>query len=93
MVTLEEMLPHLQPGGVYICEDIHGIKNDFVLFAMGLVGELNRFRHEGQPLLSSESSPFQRAIHSIHFYPYMVVIEKHLAGPTTLEAPQRGGGG
>jgi hypothetical protein len=28
MVTLEEMLPHLRPGGVYICEDVHGSGND-----------------------------------------------------------------
>ena len=23
-VTLEELLPHIRPGGVYVCEDIHG---------------------------------------------------------------------
>ena len=29
IVTLEEMLPHLRPGGVYLCEDVHGIHHDF----------------------------------------------------------------
>lgn len=30
-VTLEEMLQHLRPGGVYICEDVHGICHPFAV--------------------------------------------------------------
>jgi hypothetical protein len=90
MTTLEEMLPHLRLGGVYICEDIHRPNNEFIFFAMGLVSELNRVTDRPGPVMASEPSPFQRAIHSIHFYPYMTVIEKHLVGPTTLEAPKHG---
>ena len=29
IVTLEETLPYLNPGGVYICEDVHGVWNGF----------------------------------------------------------------
>ena len=29
IATLEELLPHLSPGGVFICEDIHGRHNRF----------------------------------------------------------------
>ena len=27
IATFEEMLPHIRPGGVYICEDVHGRAN------------------------------------------------------------------
>lgn len=79
-VTLEEMLQHIRPGGVYICEDIHGTFNKFSAYAAGLVNELN----------SMDDSQFQSAIHSIHFYPYMLVIEKHLVKPKKLNAPKHG---
>jgi SAM-dependent methyltransferase len=34
-ITLEEMLRHLRPGGVYLCEDVHGSFNLFSAFANG----------------------------------------------------------
>jgi len=83
-VTLEEMLPHLAAGGVYICEDIHGALNGFASFAAGLVHELN---HQA---LASGTTPFQAAIHSLHFYPYLLVIEKHLAPQAQLSASKHG---
>lgn len=83
MVTLEEMLPHLMPGGVYICEDIHGINNDFAAFASALTNNLNSMQGAGQFPQQNQngsvvvkSSPGQASIHSIHFYPFMMVIEK-----------------
>lgn len=79
-VTLEEMLRHIRPGGVYICEDIHGTHNRFSAYASGLVDQLNSMR----------DSQFQSAIHSIHFYPYMLVIEKHAVQPKKLNAPKHG---
>jgi len=36
LVTLEEMLPHLRPGGVYICEDVHGERNRFNAYVHGV---------------------------------------------------------
>jgi len=79
-VTLEQMLQHIRPGGVYICEDIHGTFNKFSAYATSLVNELN----------SMGISQFQSAIHSIHFYPYMLVIEKHAVQPKKLNAPKHG---
>ena len=79
-VTLEQMLQHIRPGGVYICEDIHGAFNKFSSYAAGLVNELN----------TMNNTQFQSAIHSIHFYPYMLVIEKHLVQPKKLNAPKHG---
>jgi hypothetical protein len=34
-VTLNEMLEAIRPGGVYICEDIHGHRNSFINYAVG----------------------------------------------------------
>jgi len=79
-VTLEQMLQYIRPGGIYICEDIHGTFNKFSGFAAGLVNELN----------SMNNSEFQSSVHSIHFYPYMLVIEKHLVHPKKLNAPKHG---
>jgi hypothetical protein len=80
-VTLEEMLPHLRPGGVYLCEDVHGVRNDFASYAAVLADSLNSM---------GDRSEFQKSVHSIHFYPYCVVIEKHASEPAALVAPKRG---
>jgi hypothetical protein len=89
-VTLEEMLPQLRPGGIYLCEDVHGTSNKFAAFAQGLVTELNSWKRIPGAVLSSSVSTFQREIHSIHFYPYVVVIEKNLTAPEKFTAPKQG---
>jgi hypothetical protein len=89
-ITLEELLPHLRPGGVYVCEDVHGVSNRFCGFATGLVNELNRTHFESGPLLRSSVSQLQASIHSIHFYPYVVAIEKRSTAVTELSAPKHG---
>jgi 23S rRNA U2552 (ribose-2'-O)-methylase RlmE/FtsJ len=91
-ITLEEMLPHLRPGGVYLCEDIWGDSNNrFTTFATTLVRELNAYHLTSvEPFYSFSVTRFQSSIHSIHFYPYIVVIEKHCVPPLRLSAPKRG---
>lgn len=89
-ITLEEMLLYLRPGGVYLCEDVHGQFNNFSAFGTSLVHELNDTNIISGSLLESSISQFQASIHSIHFYPYVVVIEKHLVQPTKLSAPKHG---
>ncbi len=89
--TLEEMLPFLRPGGVYVCEDIHGIGNQFNAFAAALVDNLNAHQLTARgSALKSAVTPFQAHVHSIHFYPYIVVIEKHHSPITQLCAPKHG---
>lgn len=75
IVTLEEMLPYLRPGGVFICEDIRGVENAFAAYAGDLARHLNyvHLTQSGR----SETAPFQQSIQSIHFYPSIMVIEKH----------------
>ncbi len=88
MVTLEQMLPYLRPGGVYLCEDVHGIHHRFAEFVSGLIAELNKGSRRSGP--GCKPTPYQSACHSIHFYPYVVVIEKHLSPPSRFVAPKHG---
>jgi len=90
MVTLEEMLPRMPVGSVYVCEDTSGISNLFTAFATGVVHRLNADSGQVTGVLGYTATGVQRAIHSIHFYPYMCVIEKHAFPPRTLEAPKHG---
>jgi hypothetical protein len=89
-ITLEEMLPHLRPGGVYICEDVHGTFNGFAAFATGLVNNFNSMNCLQASSLSCEATQFQSTIHSIHLYPYVVVVEKRLFVLPKLLAPKHG---
>ncbi len=89
-VTLEEMLPKLRLGGVYVCEDIHSSFNRFADFATGLIRGLNNHQRTPESPLQSGVSQFQSSIHSIHFYPFVVVIEKHSVPPKKLWARKHG---
>ena len=87
MVTLEEMLPFLSPGGVYLCEDIHGHENDFIPYLFGMVQTLNEKRPQSYDFNTTQ---FQRWIKSIRFYPYVAVIEKFDRPKEKLSAPKQG---
>ena len=95
IVTLEEMLPHLSPGGVYLCEDVQAEFNDFAAYVRGLSDSLNA-QCLTQPLtpatqqIDSPVNAFQRAIHSVHLYPYVTVIEKNAQPVEQLVAPKHG---
>jgi hypothetical protein len=90
IVTLEEMLPHLRPGGIYLCEDIHHVNNMFPAFMSGIIRNLNA--HECSKTSTGYSPPikFQEWIHSAHFYPYVTVIEKNSQPLEEFIAPKHG---
>lgn len=91
IATLEEMLPYLRPGGVYLCEDIHRIGNRFAAYASSLAENLNAWvpvRDEKQT--ASSPTQFQAAIRSVHVYPFVVVIEKAESPINQFVAPQHG---
>lgn len=95
LVTLEETLPHIAPGGVYLCEDIHGASNDFAAYVYGLASELNAM--DSQPATETpikqvvvKSEAFQSAVHSVHLYPYVTVVEKNARAANELIAPKHG---
>lgn len=95
-VSLQELVPHLQPGGVYLCEDITGSANEFASYVQQLTHQLNDYGNVTQDLsdnerrLVSKSTEFQSSIHSIHFYPFVAVIEKRSNPLEELVAPKHG---
>lgn len=90
IVTLEEMLPHLRPGGIYWCEDVTGIHHEFAAYVSGLASHLHQWIAKPGKVLAAESSGFQRAVYSIHQYPFVVVIEKTETPVTGFLAPKHG---
>ncbi len=87
IVTLEEMLPHLRPGGVFVCEDVEGEYNNFSAYMHGLVNNLNADRRQSDRV---DTTGFQSWIGSIHFYSFVTVIEKAHRPVRYLIAPKHG---
>ncbi len=80
IITLEELLPWLNEGGVYICEDIHGDFNRFRAYCEGLVFHIDACDVSDMPAnsgLISKKIDFQKDIYSIHSYGFLFVIEKN----------------
>jgi hypothetical protein len=90
MVTLEELLPHLRPGGVFICEDVHKAGNRFAAFTHALADALNAYAPSSSHGLTSQPRPFQSVIESVHHYPFAVVIEKRETVLGSFAAPKHG---
>lgn len=76
VATLEEILPHLQPGGIYLCEDIGRLNNEFAAFLSGLAARLNVYSNPLDAPVTSRAEGIQQSVDSIHLYPYVAVIEK-----------------
>jgi SAM-dependent methyltransferase len=85
IATLEAVLNHIRPGGVYICEDIHTAGHAFHSYIAGLARNLHWFGG-----LRMDTTPFQAAIDSVSLYPFVVVIEKAATARDRLEAPKHG---
>jgi cephalosporin hydroxylase len=95
LVTLEELLPCLRPGGVYICEDIHGERNPFLGYVSGLSRGLFGYsvtfdERNPERALSSPATPFQSAIHSVHLYPFLAVVERRPTRQVEFVASKHG---
>ncbi|HEY4427323.1 MAG TPA: class I SAM-dependent methyltransferase [Solirubrobacteraceae bacterium] len=88
-LTLERVLPHIRPGGVYICEDVGGSFQPFQSFVDGLTRPLSAI---GLPDRPTPPSPLHQHVASVHRYPMMTVIEKPAWIPPPFEATHRGGG-
>lgn len=93
--TFEEIFPRLNPGGVFVCEDVHCEFNPFTIYVAGLQDRLHAYSPnpmEGDYKYGVESVSVnvQSMIESIHVYPYLVVIEKRKAALPKLQAPRHG---
>jgi hypothetical protein len=94
IATMECLLPHLRPGGVFLCEDIVAKGNPFSAYVRQFADELNAC----DPVLNSDDqeSPLctnpteiQRTVHSVHLYPLVAVIERQ-DRDVALVAPKHG---
>jgi SAM-dependent methyltransferase len=96
IATFEEMLPHLSPGGVFLCEDVHGVFNGFALYANGLMQALNAALWRktppgpGEPELLCRTTGLQDMIQSVHAYPFVTVFEKQSHPRSQFAAPKLG---
>jgi cephalosporin hydroxylase len=89
IATFEELYPHVDANGVYLCEDLHtsywgdyggGYKkpDTFVEYCKNFVDYLHGWHARSDtggptPLTVSD---FTRTAHSVHFYDSVVVVEK-----------------
>jgi cephalosporin hydroxylase len=89
IVTFGELYPHLQPRGVYLCEDVHtsylpswegGLKRPttFIEFSKALIDGLHAWYHMPR---DSDIDAFALGTYSITFYDSIVVIEKRPLAP------------
>ena len=92
LTTLQALLPRLRPGGVYICEDIHGVTNPFTRFIDGLARNLDVWRplHVSDDDALVEPGALQRAVAAVHHYPFMVVIERTTRPVQSFSSEKRG---
>jgi Methyltransferase domain len=95
IVTLEELLPFMRPGGVFLCEDLHQAFNRFATYVHGFSHRLNEYHatedfKDNERRIVSKCTPTQDSIASVHLYPYVVVIEKTIASRKYLKAPKHG---
>ena len=90
IATLEECLPLINPGGVYICEDVHGIDNYFLDYIHGLSKSINAYKQESEYNVITNS--IQQHIHSIHLYPFMIVIQINPLRVSRFTAEKKGTG-
>jgi hypothetical protein len=95
VVSLEELLPHLRPNGVYLCEDVFSAFNLFASYVGGLAHKLNETATVRESLdperrIVSDTTVFQKRVNSIHLYPFVVVVEKNRADVPELVASVHG---
>jgi SAM-dependent methyltransferase len=95
IATFEELFAHVQPNGVYLCEDLHTSywrrwgggyrkRGSFIEYTKGWIDALHAW-HSREPRRLAVSD-FTRSVHSAHWYDSVVVLEKRPMQPPTNEA-------
>jgi hypothetical protein len=85
ITTYEELFPHIDANGVYLCEDLHtsywrdwggGLRRrgTFVEYSKNFIDDLHAWHSEQPGRLSV--TPFTRSVHSLHYYDSVLVIER-----------------
>jgi hypothetical protein len=85
ITSFEELYPHIQPRGVYLCEDIHtsivpeyggGYRREgtFLEYSKGLIDRLYAwYSREPERFAVDELT---RSTYALHFYDSVLVVEK-----------------
>ena len=89
IATMEALLPHLSPNGVFLCEDIMQEGNPFFDYVCKFANHLNAYNCQESQELRVTPTSVQRAIHSVHLYPLVAVIERR-SEPLMMVAPKHG---
>src|SRR6266568_1119061 len=90
IATFEELYPHVQPDGIYLCEDIHtsfmpefggGYRREgtFLEYGKALIDRLYGWYSRDHTVLTADE--FTRATYALHFYDSVLVIEKSPKAP------------
>ena len=96
IVSFDELFPFLRPGGVYVCEDVHGTFAGFAMYVQGLAQGLNAcdlMAHSPSNLerrTTCRTTSLQSAVASVHLYPFAAVVERTDAPVDELIAPAHG---
>ncbi len=92
IVTLEETLPLLRPGGVFLCEDIQHPMNRFLVYLAGFAGRLNASDpyEDGPDGPTVPANGLQNLVKSVTLYPYVAVVETRDRPIGRLESRRRG---
>jgi hypothetical protein len=89
-------LPFLRPGGVYLCEDVHGVGNPFASHVHGVGHALNDFSQlqsypeDNERRIVCRASQVQATLGSVHLYPFVAVLERNEETVSEFRAPKRG---
>ena len=95
IATFEELYPHIQPNGIYLCEDIHtsfmpeyggGYRREgtFLEYGKALVDRLYGWYSRDHTVLTVDE--FTRATYALHFYDSVLVMEKRPIDPPQVSA-------
>ena len=97
ITSLGELYPHLQPRGIYVCEDVHtayqprwggGLRREgtFIEFSKGLIDALHAWYFLPQ---GEELDVYTVGTFALSFYDSMVVIEKRPIAPPRVSQTGR----
>jgi hypothetical protein len=90
IATFEELYSHIQPNGIYLCEDIHtsvslgwgatpGSKNTFLEYSKALVDKLYGWYVDNK--VQESTDLITRSTFGLHFYDSILVVEKRPMQP------------
>jgi len=89
IASFEAIFPNMNPGGVYIIEDVCGIHNRFTDYLSGLTKSMCAMNFAGDKG-ALPTSTIQRWVESISVSPYIITIKKRRAPLSHLLNEKRG---